>query len=397
MANGKPTVTLFTSLSEAHHANIKRPIAAAYSMTTLTEFEPFVDRTIALLFTQLDRLYTTPPAAPYTSPPPCPLFDYLQFYAFDVIGELTTSKPLGFLSTGRDVSNIIRDLNTTMDYNAAIGQLPALDHLLKKNPLRHLLLGASATGPVARFARACLEERLREEEGEKGGGGRKQDFMARFFAARATHPTIVDDAQVFSYVVTNVFAGSDTTAISLRAVIYLVLKHPRVHAKLMRELDDARREGRLEGDGEMTSWREAQALPYFDAVVKEALRLHPAVGLVLERVVPEGGLRLADGRVLGGGTVVGASPWVVHRDAAVFGDEVDAFWPERWARGEGEGRAACEERVGRMARASLTFGMGPRTCVGKNVSLLEIYKLLPSLFLRYEVSVLAFVVEKFTC
>lgn len=117
MANGKPTVTLFTSLSEQWHANIKRPIANAYSMTTLTEFEPFVDNVISLLFSRLDQLFTMnpePSSSPYSSPPPCPLFDWLQFYAFDVIGKLTCSKDLGFLSSGHDVDNIIRDLNTTM-------------------------------------------------------------------------------------------------------------------------------------------------------------------------------------------------------------------------------------------------------------------------------------------
>ncbi|KAL1631085.1 hypothetical protein SLS56_004611 [Neofusicoccum ribis] len=377
MAAGKPTVTLFTSLSEQHHANIKRPIANAYSMTTLTEFEPFVDNTITLFFSQLDRLYASSPG----TPTPCPLFDWLQYYAFDVIGELTCSRSLGFLSHGRDIDHIIADLNTTMDYNAVVGQIPWLDHLLIKNPLRQRLLGAGATGPVARFSRARLDERLAERR-EKGVDQPRRDFMARFFEARAAHPAVVDDVQVFSYVVTNVFAGSDTTAISLRAVIYYVLKHPRVHRRLMAELEAARREGGL---GELATWRESQELVYFDAVVKEALRLHPAVGLMLERVVPEGGLRLADGRYLRPGTIVGASPWVVHRDERVFGEEVDAFRPERWLRAEGESKAQWNDRLQRMTRATMTFGMGPRTCIGKNISLLEIYKLIPSLFLRYEI------------
>ncbi|EKG09784.1 Cytochrome P450 [Macrophomina phaseolina MS6] len=199
MANGKPTVTLFTSLSEQWHANIKRPIANAYSMTTLTDFEPFVDNMIALMFSRLDALFaTTTNTSSHDRPPPtCPLFDWLQFYAFDVIGELTCSHDLGFLSTGRDMSNIIRDLNATMDYNALVGQLPWLDHLLIKNPLRQLLLGANAaTGPVARFARARLDERLLERE--KGVEKPRRDFMARFFEVKETHPAVVDDKQVFS-------------------------------------------------------------------------------------------------------------------------------------------------------------------------------------------------------
>lgn len=151
----------------------------------------------------------------------------------------------------------------------------------------------------------------------------------------------------------------------------------------MRELEGARRAGRLAG---CATWRQSQELVYFDAVVKEALRLHPAVGMLLERVVPEGGgLTLESGEVLRPGTIVGASPWVVHRDERIFGEEPDRFVPERWLQGEKESKSQWEARLQRMTRANLTFGMGPRTCIGKNISLLEIYKLLPSLFLRYEV------------
>ncbi len=53
LKSGKPVLTLFTSTNEDFHASIKRPVANAYSMTTLTEFEPFVDRTILVFFDRL--------------------------------------------------------------------------------------------------------------------------------------------------------------------------------------------------------------------------------------------------------------------------------------------------------------------------------------------------------
>lgn len=58
LAKGKPTPTLFTTTDEDFHAAIKRPISGAYSMSTLTEFEPFVDKTIATLFKRLDEFVT---------------------------------------------------------------------------------------------------------------------------------------------------------------------------------------------------------------------------------------------------------------------------------------------------------------------------------------------------
>jgi cytochrome P450 len=179
-------------------------------------------------------------------------------------------------------------------------------------------------------------------------------------------------------------AGSDTTAISLRAILYYTLKNPRVYKKLNQELNNAFNENRISLP---VSWKQSQEqLPYLDAVIKEALRLHPAVGLMLERIVPAEGLQLPhDGPFLPAGTVVGANPWIIHRHH-VFGEDVESFVPERWLRMDGEAEVVFQERRQKMLRATFTFGAGPRTCIGKNVSLLEIYKLIPSLFLSYKVS-----------
>ncbi|KAJ5521679.1 hypothetical protein N7527_005794 [Penicillium freii] len=40
-----------------------------------------------------------------------------------------------------------------------------------------------------------------------------------------------------------------------------------------------------------------------------------------------------------------------------------------------ESETSFQDRKQRMRRATFTFGAGPRTCIGKNISLLEIYKI----------------------
>ncbi|CAL5867508.1 uncharacterized protein PFLUO_LOCUS1727 [Penicillium psychrofluorescens] len=376
MAKGRPTPTLFTTTDEDFHAAIKKPISAAYSMSTLTEFEPFVDKTIHTFFAQLDEFVARKKV--------CDIASWLQYYAFDVIGELTFGKPLGFLERGGDVDGIIAALEKMLNYSGKIGQIPWLDYVFIKNPLRQFIKGGS-TGAVARFARTQLDERLRQTEGtdDKPAPPSHRDFLARFLEAKKTHPDIVSDNQVFSYTISNVNAGSDTTAISLRAVLYYTLKSTRVTAKLNQELTDAYREKRISLP---VSWKQSQEqLPYLDAVIKEALRLHPAVGLLLERIVPAGGLQLCHGGpYLPAGTIVGANPWIIHR-SSVFGDDVDAFIPERWLQKNDETETDFHARKQQMLRATFTFGAGPRTCIGKNISLLEIYKLIPSMYLRYKI------------
>ncbi|KAJ5174626.1 Cytochrome P450 [Penicillium canariense] len=378
LAKGKPTPTLFTTTDEDFHAAIKRPISAAYSMSTLTEFEPFVDDTIYTFFQKLDEFIAGNKV--------CDIALWLQYYAFDVIGVLTFSTTLGFLQQGTDVEGIIAALERMLDYSGKIGQMPWLDYIFIKNPLRQLAQGGS-TGAVARFARARLDERLKQSGSTtnlaKSSTPSHRDFLARFLEAKKEHPKVVTDQQIFSYTVSNMNAGSDTTAISLRAILYYTLKSSRVTEKLYEELTTAYQEKRITLP---VSWTQSQEeLPYLDAVIKEALRLHPAVGLLLERIVPTGGLQLPNGGpFLPAGTIVGANPWIIHRHA-IFGRDVDSFWPERWLQADGETEAAFLARKQQMLRATFTFGAGPRTCIGKNISLLEIYKLIHSLFLMYKI------------
>lgn len=241
-------------------------------------------------------------------------------------------------------------------------------------------MGTGASGAVARFARERLNERLQSMPTTELKS--QKDFLDRFLDAKQTHPNVVTDAQIFSYTVSNMNAGSDTTAISLRAVLYYTLKDQKVLKKVLSELDAARDAGKLSIP---VTWKESQELPYFDAVVKEALRLHPAVGMLLERIVPAGGLQLPDGPFLPAGTIVGANAWVIHRHT-VFGENTDEFIPERWLKHEGESSESFIHRRQEMNGAVFTFGAGSRTCIGKNISLLEIYKLMPTLFYLYKVS-----------
>jgi cytochrome P450 len=212
---------------------------------------------------------------------------------------------------------------------------------------------------------------------------------------KAQDPSIPDWFLV-AWTASNVLAGSDTTAIMFRAIIYYLLKNPASRRKLEAELAQARKEGRL---SRIVTWKESRELPYLDACIKEAGRIHPAIGLTLERVVPKGGAVIC-GERFEEGTIVGMSPWVVHRDKNVFGEDADEWNPDRWL---------CEkERRSLMERSLLTvsyltlqltpalwmvadvvwqFGAGHRTCLGKHVSYLEIYKLVPTLFSLYDVSV----------
>lgn len=244
----------------------------------------------------------------------------------------------------------------------------------------------SFTFPIVKFAKANVEERLAKPDLSKihSAGSepkslpRRGDILSMFFRAKEDNPDFFTDSRLLTMAVSMAFAGSETTAISLAAVFYYLLKNPPCYRKLMKELEDAMLKGDLENRPTgVVTWTESQGLPYLDACIKEAFRLHPAAGLPLERIVPPEGAEILGDRIAGG-TIVGCSAWVIHRRPEIFGEDVDAYRPERWIH-------AAKDVRREMEGCMFQFGMGARTCIGKNISLLEIYKLVPSFLRRFEV------------
>ncbi|KAK4160016.1 putative cytochrome P450 pisatin demethylase [Cladorrhinum sp. PSN259] len=388
VVKGHSLPSLFSTTDNDFHMQFRRCVNSAFAMSALVQYEPFVDNTTKLFLKQTEKLFTNQK---------CDFTQWLQFYAFDVIGEITYSKRHGFIERNEDVDGIVAYLTKLFLYVAPIGQIPILDRLFLKNPL-YLKLSEwgilDATFPVAKFARARMAERLPELQNgtdpakptllptaEKPPKVKSPDLLSKFLAAREARPEFMTDTLVQTMAVSMAFAGSETTAISLSSVFYYLLKTPRALARLRKELDDAARSGKFSDyETGLVTWHESQTLPFLDACVKEAFRLHPAPGLPMERIVPEPGLEIT-GQYIKGGTIVGCSAWVLHRDEKVFGPDVEEYRPERWLVD-----VSGEEKVKAMNGTMLQFGMGSRTCIGKNISLLEIYKLVPSLLRRFEIT-----------
>lgn len=184
----------------------------------------------------------------------------------------------------------------------------------------------------------------------------------------------MDNGQVTATCNSMITAGTETTAITLSAIFHNLMQHPTVYHKLMEEIDGAVRDGIItERRNKKVSWTEAQKLSYMDAVIQESFRLHPAVGMTQEKVVPPHGLEIA-GHYIPGNTIVGCNPWVLQRRPEIFGDDVDAFRPERWLE-------ASADQLRDMKATMFQFGGGSRTCIGKHIALFSIYKFVPA-FLR---------------
>jgi hypothetical protein len=110
------------------HGHFRKPIANAFALSTLLEYQPVVDNTLDSLFTILDRESTKGEDIDvakwvfYCKFPACVillshnLYTYIGSDAFDLIGNLSFGKPIGFLEQGKDMYDLIRKQLIMTDY-----------------------------------------------------------------------------------------------------------------------------------------------------------------------------------------------------------------------------------------------------------------------------------------
>lgn len=194
-------------------------------------------------------------------------------------------------------------------------------------------------------------------------------FLQRLLLNQKTNPGSPTDHEMLTHAFGNLAAGSDTTATAIRALFYHVLKTKRVFDRLVAEVRSSL--------AAPVSFTAANNLPYLGACIREAMRVHPSVGLILGRAVPKGGATIC-GHFIQEGTEVGINPAVLHHDPQLF-PEPTIFRPERWLPSETD-----EARLKLMNRSFFAFGHGAHTCSGRHISHMEITKLVPTLLLRYD-------------
>lgn len=120
--------------------------------------------------------------------------------------------------------------------------------------------------------------------------------------------------------------GADTTAIAIRATFDFLIRHPTHMKRLQAEIDEYYDTKALTAP---ITYAQCLELPFLQAVIKEAGRLHPSIMYQLPRYAPPEGITI-DNHFLPGGTEIGISPLSINRDTAIFGIDADEFRPERW-------------------------------------------------------------------
>jgi cytochrome P450 len=193
----------------------------------------------------------------------------------------------------------------------------------------------------------------------------QEDLLEMLLGARDADGNPMSDTQLRDEVMTLFLAGHETTAIALSWACYLIAQNPHVEAALAEELQEVL-------SGRVPTPEDLPRLRYTEMVLKESMRLYPAVWGIGRKALAD--CELGGYRVPAGSNIF-ILQWRTQRDARFFPDP-ERFEPDRWR--------DDPVRSGKIPRfAYFPFGGGPRVCVGASFAMMEASLLLAMIQQRF--------------
>lgn len=311
------------NMDEPMHAQHRRLWNPAFASAYMTAYYPIVKEVIEQR------------TATWTSQKEIDLFHEAREITFDV-----AAAALAGLKQGPEVDHL-RDLFYQLlhGYDSSIG---SFEEFIEQQQRVSTELTAIILGLIA--------ERRKMKPADK-----PRDVLEMIVHARDEQGNGLDDAQVLAHINILLVAGHETTTSLSAWVLYLLAVNPAKRQKIMEELEGL--SAGKDGSIPLEALRNAYLL---DAFIKEAGRLYPPV-----INVPRGVLKDFEfgGYQVPAGTQMRLSIGGSHHLSAVF-ENPEAFEPERFL--------APRDEEKRTPYSLITFGGGPRICIGMYFAQVEV-------------------------
>nr|XP_051190924.1 cytochrome P450 71A1-like [Lolium perenne] len=180
----------------------------------------------------------------------------------------------------------------------------------------------------------------------------EEDFLDVLLRLReeGTAGLELTDDSIKSLVKDMIFAGTETTSITLEWAMAELIQNPRAMAKLQDEV------ARVSNGNPTTEEDDLHRMEYLKAVLKESLRLHPPAPLLVPH--ESTAAAVVQGYEIPAKTALFINAWAIGRDPAAWGDAAKEFQPERFL--DGGGVASIDLRGNDYQL--LPFGAGRRVC-----------------------------------
>ncbi|GFF54479.1 probable endo-1,4-beta-xylanase C [Aspergillus udagawae] len=280
---------------------------------------------------------------------------WIYLYSFDVMGDLSFGRGFDCLTTGREHPAITL-LNATMNQVGLF--FPPWLHLI-------LLRIPGVARDWWRFLAFCserLQARMRMDV-------QIPDISASLLAPlKGREPTAAEKLNLDGDARLIVVAGSDTTAVTLCAILYELVRHPEEMRRLREEVEPF-----VDDVGEVRG-ADVTLLEHLNGVINEALRMYPAVPGALWRKTPAEGIWV-EGVHIPGEMTVYCPQYAMGRSELCYA-RPDEFIPERWYK---------YPDLIKDRSAFAPFTLGPYNCIGRPVALLNLRTTLVKLITTFDV------------
>ncbi|KAK6209078.1 hypothetical protein LQW54_006678 [Pestalotiopsis sp. IQ-011] len=264
----------------------------------------------------------------------------------DAAGRFSFGEPLGCLEQEDDVGGSIQLIRDRFNHWGWWSSIPGLERLVYRNPLA--MRQRRAPSSMA----AAAVQKLKTRSGQDKYDGEHVDLLHKFLEASKDHPEALDTSGVVGMSMSTISGAGDTIATTVTAAIYNLIKNPAALKSLRAELSEAQLP-------EIPSYSEVSKLPYLNAVIRESMRIFPTPTRPMERLVPKGGATIAG------------------NNTKIFGDDVDVYRPERWL-------TSNAQELRQMESAHVGFSRGRRVCLGQNIAIMQMKKVIPALVVKFE-------------
>lgn len=211
------------------------------------------------------------------------------------------------------------------------------------------------------------------------GRARRTDVTQQDFFSFLLGKEGADKSEMFltAQAHTLIIAGSETTAVTLTAMISFLLRYPDKLKILVDEIRGAISDpSQINAEGTLP-------LKYLFAVIEETLRILPPVPFGLPRTCPGA---MIDGHYVPAGTIVSVSPYTASHDKRYWHDP-EGWHPERWL---SAGHPLYNPVFDNDNKdASRPFSTGPRVCLGVNLAYIELRMTLARLLWEFDMELIS--------
>jgi sterol 14-demethylase len=230
-------------------------------------------------------------------------------------------------------------------------------------PIESFRIRDEARGNLVGLVQGIMNQRIADPPDDKA----KRDMLDVLVSIKDDEGNLRFSAdEITGMFISLMFAGHHTSAGTSAWTLIELMRHFDIYNQVTAELDD------LYADGQEVSFHALRQIPKLENVIKETLRLHPPL-IILMRVAQ--GEFEVQGYPIHKGDFVAASPAVSNRIAEDFPDP-DVFDPDRY------NKPREEDVLHRWTW--IPFGAGRHRCVGAAFGTMQIKAIFSVLLREYE-------------